>query len=555
MIVFAVFITFQRVISADFTNWDDPHTIIDNSDFSPPTLRSLGRIWIEPRAHLYVPVTYTAWWTIAKISYALTKSGNVVHNPHAFHLVSVAAHTISSLAVFALLRTIWKGKSEILALIAALLFALHPIQVEAVAWTSGLKDVLAGMFSIVAMWQYACYAIASRELRGSESWRRVTMHYILAVIALLLAALSKPIAMMVPFTLIVLDRALLGRRWPDVFRGVLPLIVCMIPIAGVARQVQETRGLTTLVPFYLRPLVALDAIGFYLAKLAWPAHLVFDYGRNPRFVIDTRAWRVMILAPLALAIATFFVHRSRRRKPEIIAGLTIALLGVSPVLGFTPFDFQEYSTPADHYLYLPMLGIAIAIVGVLMLDRTRAIVAVSAIVLGALAVQSFHQTAHWRDSLAMNSHTLRLNPKSWASYNNRAAAQIDAERFDDAMRDVNQSLALRPDNDDALNNLASIYLLTGRLQDAVATLERAIARRPSVEAHANLANAYGQLGRFEDAITQYEAALRLDPRNRKVRTMLIRTRGYVASLRARAATRSATRSPTRPATPIPPNRP
>src|SRR5688572_2887880 len=117
LIAIVVLISFGRLFSADFTNWDDAHTVAENEDFKPPTLARFVSLWTKPRGHLYVPVTYSVWWTLAKIDFS----------PRTFHGANIALHAMAACVVFAIFRRLFD--TRIAALIGALIFALHPVQV------------------------------------------------------------------------------------------------------------------------------------------------------------------------------------------------------------------------------------------------------------------------------------------------------------------------------------------------------------------------------------------------------------------------------------------
>lgn len=529
LIVLTVFVTFGRLFRADFTNWDDAHTILDNPDFNPPTARTLLGLWTSPRAHLYVPMTYSAWWMLAKFSYA-TSNGQIVHNPHVFHIANIAFHAAAACLVFAILRRTNVPRS--CAAIGGLIFALHPVQVEAVAWVSGTKDVLCGLLVAIALWQYIVYA-------QSHS----TRPYVICCIAFVAAMLSKPTAVMFPLMALAVDLFLLRRSIADIVRGIVPLALFAIPGIVAAAQLQDASRVTTLTTVPKRPLIALDAITFYMAKIGWPFDLALDYGRDPRAVLASGAWHYTAVVPIIIAAIIFVV---RRRLPELAAGAMIFVAMLLPLLGLVPFDFQQYSTVADHYLYMPMIGIALIVACLLARARHRAVViALSAIVCTALAVRAFDQSRHWSNTETLWRHTIAVNPNSWVSCMNLGEYYVTKDPPDlaSAKELLERSISLYEANEAAHLNLGAVYLQRNQLPEATREFERAVAIQPTSEAHTNLANAYGQAGRIQDAILQYQQALKLDPKNEKAARMLVRAQGYLRHLQTRPTT---TQSATRP---------
>src|SRR5205823_5661753 len=163
--------------------------------------------------------------------------------------------------------------------------------------------------------------------------------------------LAKPIAMMTPLIAVAIDGFIFGRFRRRVIVWFVPAIVCAI----IAKRVQPAPYDSIVVPFWGRPIVAGDTIAFYLYKLVWPLRLGVDYGRTPRETLAS-GWEYLTSSvPLAIAIVLWM---KRRKIPFLVAGAIVFMLGMLPVSGLVRFDFQIYSTVADHYLYLPMLGVA-----------------------------------------------------------------------------------------------------------------------------------------------------------------------------------------------------
>jgi hypothetical protein len=504
-----------------------------------------------------VPVTYSLWWLLSKASVRELPAnpGKFVQNAHVFHAANILLHIAAACVVFAILRRLLMtrfnaDRTRWCALAGALVFALHPVQVEPVAWVSGFKDVLCGLLTAVALWQYIVYAqrvaTTPANSRSAGERRAISRHYVFAVVAFILAMLSKPTATMFPLMALAVDALLLRRPIADTVRGILPLALFAIPGLIAAAVFQDARGVTTLVPIPWRPFVALDAITFYLMKLILPIHLALDYGRDPRMIINSGAWRYAFVAPCLLAT---IVIVSRKRFPALLTGAALFIAPLLPLLGFKPFDFQQYSTVADHYLYLPMIGVALIAAELLARVHGKIGTIVGSIVAAGLCVAwgtgANRQTRCWMDSRALWTHTIDVNPESWVSYLNLGEYFVTVDQPDLAEGLLRQSIALF-DNEPARLNLGVIFLERNQLPQATRQFERAIAIRPTSEAHTNLGNAYGQAGRFDDAISEFEKALQIDPNDKKAKRMLIQTRGYLQTLQRRAATRPSGAQPPNP---------
>jgi tetratricopeptide (TPR) repeat protein len=396
LIVAATLGTFAYLISCNFTEWDDPQTVSQNHRLHPPTLHSIRYYWTAAGAQapmgLYIPVTYTFWSIIAAIS----------RNAAFFHAANILLHMMAALAMFELLRVLIRH--DWAACAGALLFALHPVQVESVAWVSGTKDLLCGLFSLVALWQYTLYA----EQRPHKH-----RHYAIGLLCLILAMLSKPTAIVVPLMAVAIDLFFLRRQRRVVLKSLWLWLALMIPCAIWTMQSQPQTWTTSLA-LWVRPAIAADAVAFYLYKLVLPINLCVDYGHRPQVVLSHGWIYFTWTIPLVIAIAALLL---RRRKPAGLTAGLLFLLPLFPVLGLTPFEFQLYSTTADHYLYLAMLGPAFLLGSLLSRHTSRFAALITAAILVVLAAKTILQEPTWQNTQTLFEHTLNVNPDSFAAWN------------------------------------------------------------------------------------------------------------------------------------------
>lgn len=396
LIAAATLCTFAYLISCNFTEWDDSQTVSQNPRLHPPTFHNVRYYWTAAGAQapmgLYIPITYTFWSFVAAIS----------HNAPFFHAANILLHILAGLVMFELLRVLLRH--DWAACAGALLFALHPVQVEPVAWVSGTKDLLCGLFSLIALWQYTLYA----EQRPHK--RR---HYSIGILCLILAMLSKPTAIVVPLMALSIDLFFLRRQRRAVLKSLWPWLALMLPCAIWTIQSQPATW-TTPLAHWLRPAIAADAIAFYLYKLVLPIHLCVDYGHRPQTVLSHGWIYFTWIIPVALAVAALLLRR--RRPVGLTAGL-LFLLPLLPVLGLTPFEFQLYSTTADHYLYLAMLGPAFLLGSILSCHASRLTAVITAAILAMLAARSILQELTWQNTQTLFEHTLTVNPDSFAAWN------------------------------------------------------------------------------------------------------------------------------------------
>jgi Flp pilus assembly protein TadD len=549
LIIACTFATFGRLCGYDFTNWDDNATVWENPHLLPPTASSLWKLYTteSAKAHIFTPVTWTVWWLLASACARPAPAfGKFVLDPHVFHTFNVVLHVTTSVLVFFLLRRLLRARSDWPACAGALLFALHPVQVETVAWISGTKDLLAGLFMTIAMLHYVKYSTVQ------TSGDRV-LHYVVTLVASVAAMLSKPSAVALPLIIAAIDGLLLRRTLVQILRGVLPLLMVTAPCLLWSKATQTGQGLPTLVSPALRPVVALDALAFYLTKVVWPLRLTVDYGSYPRAVIESgQAWFTWMV-PVVVGIIVWLL---RRRLPELVVGAAVFVAASLPVLGLVPFDFQQYSTVADHYLYVAMIGVGLAVAAALMRAQELIALTVLGLMVVALGIRSFDQARHWRNSLTLFERAIAINPRSWLGYNNLAEAWAQRDRNDLVERYARQSIEINPQNFPAHMNLGVALLNQRELTGATAEFESAVRLQPgNAEAHTNLAMAYAQANRMDEAIHHYQLAQSINPNNAIAQRMLNLALAYRQDLRRRATTAVAPPAPpaSAPVAPVPSN--
>jgi tetratricopeptide (TPR) repeat protein len=467
LLIFTVtLLTFARLIPCGFTWWDDQDTIRQNPRLNPPSWSSVGYYWTNAGEHttmgLYVPVTYTLWSGLAKIAHLQQPDAEgLTLDPRLFHAANILIHAITTVLVFQLLLRLLA--KPLPATFAALLFGLHPVQVEPVAWISGTKDLLCGMFSVAALLMYVRSLQVKSDhprQRGPARWR-----YLLGLLFFILAMLSKPTGVMVPLMAIVLALLMFDRPLIKTSISLLPWFLLMIPCVIWTQKVQPPSWVSPL-PVWAKPAVAADAITFYFYKLLWPIRLCIDYGHNPPAIAANHLIYFTWIVPAIVAL--LLLRRYRNHQPAVAAAL-LFLLPLLPVLGFFAFEFQLISTTSDHYLYLPMLGVALALAWAL--DRFRVPRWLPIVVLYLLGVRSILQEPVWQDTRTLFLHTLAVNPNSVASMDGlgfvtgRDARQLTARGqanqarplFDESIDWYRKSLQFDPDSVPSLLNLALDY--------------------------------------------------------------------------------------------------
>ncbi len=474
--------------------WDD------DAHLTVPALASwsgLGRIWTDVTVtQQFYPIVSSAFWIMNRLW---------GHDTFGYHIVNILLHAFSAWLVVLILRRLSvKG-----AVIAGVVFALHPVQVESVAWMSELKNTLSGVFYLLAVFAY---------LRFDETRER--RWYAAAAIAFLLALGSKTVTATLPAALLIL---IWWRRGRINWRVDVPPLAALLGVgilAGAATAWLEyawvgAKGGAFDLTIVERVLLASRATWFYAMKIVWPVNLVFNY---PRWTIDQSVWW-QYLFPLALlaVIAGSWAIRARSRAP--LAAVLFYGVTLFPALGFVNVFPFRYSYVADHFQYLASLGlIAACSAGLYALAlrwRPRVSETTVAIVIGAsLLVLTFSQSRQYAGSEMLYRTTIARNPESLLARTNLAADLLDGPKsgWPEAMMQAQEAVRIDPNDAPAHSNLGLAYQHDGRHEDAVRELREAARLDPQLAAaHSNLAISLGALGRSDEAAAEYRQALQIFP--------------------------------------------
>ncbi len=498
----AVMAVFFRVLGHEFLDFDDNLNVYENPLLINLSPASLLRFWMKPYEGLYIPLTYSLWAALAKLSTLLPAVDGAQFNPRLFHGANLILHGANTIVLFFLLRLL--VKKDWPAAAGALLFALHPVQVEEVAWVTGLKGVLSGFFSLLALWQYARHgSLTDQAPAGRWPW-----HYLWATLFFLAAMLAKPSAVVLPLLAGLVGVLLLGMPVRRVVRELVPWLVLIIPVVVLTKLSQPDSQHGFLPSIGQRFLIAGDALSFYFGKLVLPVKLSADYGRTPELVLGHPLVYATGLLPYLLA--SLFLWKCRNAWALAAVGIIIVVL--APVLGFVPFTFQDTSTVADRYLYLALVGPALLAAWLLARCPSLGLRIVFAGVIAALAIKSAVQVQSWRDSWTFNNYTLASNPNSWLGYHNLGLWYFEKDQLQEAIDNYEKALALKPTSYKAYNNLGMIFNRLGRKQEAIDSYKKALAIKPDYAlGHNNVAVIYKELGQYDQAITYYRQALVLQP--------------------------------------------
>lgn len=527
-IVLATLAAYWPVFSAGFI-WDDDAYVTQNALLTEPS--GWWNIWFS--AHFqsqYFPLVYSTL-RVEHLLWGL--------NPAGYHVVNVCLHIVNALLVWTLLKRLALPG----AWLAAAVFALHPVQVETVAWVTELKNTESTFFYLLTMlaWMNFCGG-KSRWFYGLAIWlyalalfAKTTACTLPAVLLLVLWLKHQPVSrwrilQMIPFLVMGFGMGLLSVWWEKHLDNYLP-------------KYHLLGGWSD------RLLIATHAVWFYAGKIFWPTSLTFSY---PRWNISTGGPRQYVwLAGCVLMAAILWIWRRRLGRGPLAAVIFFVAV-LSPMLGFIPLYTFYFTFVADHYQYLACLGLialftAAATQLAMKWKAGRALSLSLAfsllLVLGALTHQ---QCGAYQNLETLWTDTLKKNPRSWMAHTNmgrlftqqgnftsaeaeyQSALQINpAEddihynygnlltrmgRLDEAVAQYQQALRLAPNKPDIYNNLGSILLELHRTNEAIVQIRKAIQNSPDrAYFHYNLGNALAAGHKFGEAVVEYQQALKLDP--------------------------------------------
>jgi tetratricopeptide (TPR) repeat protein len=505
LLIFAVVVAvFARVSQNQFLHWDDGDNITNNPFLRPPSLHGVLYLWTHAYKQLYVPLVYTTY------ALEITAGGWA----GVIHLTNAVLHALSAVIVFQILTELLpdtrSGLTRKAAGLGALLFALHPIQVEAVAWATGRKDVLSGLLCLCSIWQFVLFR------KRDESARR---HFALAMFAFVLSLLAKPASVATPLAWMALDYFYFRRSVRSIFAAAWPALAVALGFTLLTTSIQSPslEFRRHMPAAWTRPFVAADAICFYVQKIFLPAGMAAVYGRTPAEVVKGN-W--MYIALVLVAGACYLIARYRNSWSAWAALFLIFLL---PVSGIVPFVYQRYSTVADRYAYVSMLGVACAAAGGLRIllarrDMAKGVSAVSLVIAAILAVLSFRQIGYWQNSEQLWKRNLTIASNAPVAHTNLATLYLQTKREDLARKHYEDAVKLDPTGSVAQFGLGLVQLRSAHYDDAIGRFKAAIEADPDyADAYANLAEALARKGNRAEAIPYYQKAIAINPANFQAR--------------------------------------
>jgi Flp pilus assembly protein TadD len=489
-----------------FLNYDDPDYVTGNAHVREG-------VTMEGIAWAFSSLEAANWFPVTRISHMVDYQLFGL-NSGAHHLINGLLHSLAVVFLFLFLRraTGALGSSTFV----ALMFGVHPLHVESVAWIAERKDLLCAVFWFAGLWAYVRYV----ELPGIE-------RYLLVAGLFSLGLMSKPMIVTFPLLLMVLD------VWP-LKRGVklrekLPLLALSALAAGITLLAQKGSGAVeslAYIPLGLRLENALLSYGTYLVETVWPTGLAVFYP----FPLHMDSWKV-VATGLGIAAISAVVWVLRRERGYLVAGWLWFLGTLVPVIGLVQVGTQAH---ADRYMYVPMVGLLIMAGwggAELLAKRPQAALAVGALVGLAMVPVTLGQESYWRNSGTLFEHALAVTEGNSIAEHNLGSYLLDEPgRLPDAILHLRAALRINPDSPSAHSDLGTALAKSGRSPEAIAEFQEALRLKPdSAIAAANLKAAQRDAeqnqaerhynsgvdllkgGKPREAVAEFQQALQLKP--------------------------------------------
>lgn len=496
-----VLITFSPAFSAQFTNWGDPAYVTNNSliqSLNWSSLASMFSLGSVPQIHSYVPLVLLSF----AVEYHFAGL-----DPGVFHATNVVLHGISALLVLWIVFQL--SESLLFSLFVALLFAIHPMQVESVAWITERKDMLSGVTFFGALLAYVYY------LRRNQK----KSYLLLSGVLFLLSLFSKAMAISFPVVLILVD-SLRGRRIDkSSLLEKVPFFAFSIIFGVLAFESQPAGADSSSFSGIDRPFIAGSAVLFSVVKFFVPLHLSVFYD-IPTTEVGELPWSVY-LSTIAAVAAFVALVVYRKSIPALVFGGLFFLVTLAPVSVLVPMGD---ATIADRFTYIPYFGLILLVASALRLIRDHLLkpkripdsaVAVFAIGwIAVLASATIGQARVWNNDISLWTSMIDQPAPPARAYLQRGLAHAAALRPRDAVLDYTR--AVQKDSSLALawNNRGNVFTRMGNYDQAIADYERAIAVSPIyTDAFVNRGRALMLQKKFEESIESYRRALELDSAN------------------------------------------
>jgi Flp pilus assembly protein TadD len=495
VIVAVTFIAFSPTLSDGFTNWDDEKYVTNNP--------YLGHFSIDNVKNNLL-FKYGYYQPLTMLSYMVDFAAFQLR-PAGYHFTNILLHCINALLVFALILGL-TGRYKISVLVS-LLFALHPLRVESVAWVSERKDVLSALFYFLSLLSYIRYV--KKPQRRS---------YLSCMLFFVLSLLSKPMAISEPLVLLLIDYLMNKKPDKKNLTKKIPFLAVAALWAILAYATQKSTGAISEYPsFWLRMCVPFYGMLFYIVKTIVPVHLSAFYPFPVN--LDAGLKAQILLSPLLMIGIAAAVYYSHRFSKKAVFGALFFLVTIAPVLQIVPIG---KFIVAERYSYIPLIGgyfvfaEGLAYVYNNKLKNNPAVKKVLftclCMLLFVFGCMTFQRCGVWKDSLTLWNDVIAQFPVAFA-YNHRGVAYHAKGDYNLAIRDYTRAIALEPNYAMAYNNRGLAYKSINNNDWAINDYTQAIKLDSTfAQSFTNRGITYHAKGDYDRAISDYTQAIALNPK-------------------------------------------
>jgi len=496
---FIVFLVYLPTLRNGFV-WDDDSL---TQNVLLKTGSGLWKIWTSPSAlseyeKHYWPLVYSTFW----VEYKLWDL-----NPFGYHLINVFLHSLNAVLLWIILRRICVPGSYL----SAVIFALHPVHVESVAWIIERKDVLSGLFYLLSFLTYTHF-----DSKVSHKPSAPIM-YALSLFFFLCAMLSKSITVSLPLAILFCIWWRRGRVERHELISLLPFFAIALILSAVDVFVyKQQEPIKTDLFIIGRILLASRAILFYMGKLFLPINLIPIY---PKWAINIRSvGQYVFPISLIIILITLWLTRKRvGRGPFVSILFFIVTLG--PVLGFINFGFMASSFVADRFQYLASIGLialfsAIVVKIVSKLGKFQIWIGgfLAFLLLSMFGILTYKQSTIYKNAETLFKYTLSKNPNAWVAYAFLGNVMNERGELDMAISFYSEALRINPQQAKIQNNWGTALYKQGKIDEAINHFTQALLIKPEyANAHYHLAICLTQKGEYDKAIKHYVEAIRINP--------------------------------------------
>jgi len=499
LVVILTFLVYYKTLNFEFTNWDDQKYVTENTLIKDLSFEGIKKIFSTPVAANYHPLTILS----LALNYAVSDL-----DPYSYRLVNLLLHVLCSMLVFYFIYQVTRGKIEI-AFITSLLFGIHPMHVESVAWMAARKDVLYTLFYLAGLITYIRY-IQSRKLQ----WIGVTL------LLFLLSVLSKPAAIVFPFVLLLLDY-IMKRKWDvNCVLEKIPFLAISLIFGIITLNSQSTAGATGEQEI----LTSVQKVLFASYNLLiYPVKLIFPFNQSSFIPFpDTNSLPfIYYISPLILLGVSLIIFFFLRKNRTVVFGLLFFLINIAMVIQLIPFG---NAIIAERYTYVPYIGL-FYILGVgfskvikpekqdLLKWKYPAIVLMG-LFITLMMILSFKRTDVWKNSETLWTDVIKKYPEQKIGWYNLGHYYSETQQYEKSIPDFTKVIMLKPRDFESYFNRAQSYRFAGHIQNALDDYASAIAINPEeIQPYLCRGTAYAGLKDNVRSKEEFQKAIDLQPDN------------------------------------------